>query len=108
MHGLTQDAHPAVTDDGAGAAQAAPQLLFRQKAGPLQMTREHARVPDLGEPGDAESMSGGIGSSHQIVEAGDEGPHTDQDQSSTPRLRIACGKAFSFSGHCTTKRSLKG
>lgn len=83
------------------------QLLLRQEAGPRQVARQDGGVADLGEAGKAQGGRGLIGGNHELVEPTHEGADADQDQSSTPRLRTPRGKAASFSGHWTMKRSLK-
>ena len=95
-----------MADDETGAGETAAQLLLRQEAGRLQVTRQDGGVADLGEARQSQCARP-IGGSHELVEPTHEGADADQDQSSTPWLKVARGNAASFSGHWTMKRSLK-
>ncbi len=70
-----------------------------QKAAIAEVLWNESTMADLRLADDAEPGGSGIRRLHEGIEATQEGPDGHKDHSSGPRLRVARGKAQSFSGH---------
>ena len=104
---VADQAHPGVADEDVAGPQPPSEVVRRQETGVVQSARHDGGMADLGKAGQVERRRRRIRRQDEVVETLDEGADGGEDHKSGPDASTALGKCASFSGHCTTKRSLK-